>query len=97
MADSSLGQYESQWPELMAAAVFAAVHSGILLVLVQRGIRGGIATAGLKGSLRQRRAPRPEATYTASIARMLAIASAPPVSAGSEPVTAAQKARSWYS
>ena len=44
-----LGQYSSQWPELMAAAIFAAIPSAILLVLVQRGIRGGIATAGLKG------------------------------------------------
>jgi multiple sugar transport system permease protein len=44
-----LGQYTSQWPELMAAAIFAAIPSAILLVLVQRGIRGGIATAGLKG------------------------------------------------
>jgi ABC-type maltose transport system permease subunit len=33
----------------MAAAVFAAIPSAILLVLVQRAIRGGIATAGLKG------------------------------------------------
>jgi ABC-type maltose transport system permease subunit len=33
----------------MAAAVFAAIPSAILLVLVQQGIRGGIATAGLKG------------------------------------------------
>jgi multiple sugar transport system permease protein len=46
---SYLGQYESQWPNLMAAALFAAIPSGILLVLVQRAIRGGIATAGLKG------------------------------------------------
>jgi len=46
---SYLGQYTSQWPELMAAAVFAAIPSAILLVLVQQGIRGGIATAGLKG------------------------------------------------
>jgi multiple sugar transport system permease protein len=46
---SYLGQYESQWPGLMAAAVFAAIPSGMLLLLVQRGIRGGIATAGLKG------------------------------------------------
>jgi multiple sugar transport system permease protein len=44
-----LGEYTSQWPELMAAAIFAAIPSAILLVLVQRGIRGGIATAGLKG------------------------------------------------
>jgi multiple sugar transport system permease protein len=44
-----LGQYTSQWPDLMAAAIFAAIPSAILLVLVQRGIRGGIATAGLKG------------------------------------------------
>jgi multiple sugar transport system permease protein len=44
-----LGQYASQWPDLMAAAIFAAVPSAVLLVLVQRGIRGGIATAGLKG------------------------------------------------
>jgi multiple sugar transport system permease protein len=44
-----LGQYASQWPDLMAAAVFAAIPSAILLVLVQRAIRGGIATAGLKG------------------------------------------------
>jgi multiple sugar transport system permease protein len=44
-----LGEYTSQWPDLMAAAIFAAIPSGILLVLVQRGIRGGIATAGLKG------------------------------------------------
>jgi ABC-type maltose transport system permease subunit len=44
-----LGQYTSQWPELMAAAIFAAIPSAVLLVLVQRGIRGGIATAGLKG------------------------------------------------
>jgi multiple sugar transport system permease protein len=44
-----LGMYTSQWPELMAAAIFAAIPSAILLVLVQRGIRGGIATAGLKG------------------------------------------------
>lgn len=44
-----LGQYSSQWPDLMAAAIFAAIPSAILLVLVQRGIRGGIATAGLKG------------------------------------------------
>jgi ABC-type maltose transport system permease subunit len=40
--------YTSQWPELMAAAIFAAIPSVILLVLVQRGIRGGVATAGLK-------------------------------------------------
>jgi multiple sugar transport system permease protein len=46
---SYLGQYESEWPNLMAAAVFAAIPSGVLLLLVQRGIRGGIATAGLKG------------------------------------------------
>ena len=44
-----LGMYTSQWLELMAAAIFAAIPSAILLVLVQRGIRGGIATAGLKG------------------------------------------------
>ena len=44
-----LGLYTSQWPELMAAAIFAAIPSAILLVLVQRAIRGGIATAGLKG------------------------------------------------
>ncbi len=44
-----LGEYTSQWPDLMAAAIFAAIPSAILLVLVQRGIRGGIATAGLKG------------------------------------------------
>jgi multiple sugar transport system permease protein len=44
-----LGQYSSQWPDLMAAAIFAAIPSAVLLVLVQRGIRGGIATAGLKG------------------------------------------------
>jgi multiple sugar transport system permease protein len=46
---SYMGQYTSQWPDLMAAAVFAAIPSAILLVLVQQGIRGGIATAGLKG------------------------------------------------
>ena len=44
-----LGEYSSQWPELMAAAIFAAIPSAVLLVLVQRGVRGGIATAGLKG------------------------------------------------
>jgi len=44
-----LGQYTSLWPNLMAAAIFAAIPSAILLVLVQRGIKGGIATAGLKG------------------------------------------------
>ena len=46
---SYMGQYTSQWPELMAAAVFAAIPSAILLILVQQGIRGGMATAGLKG------------------------------------------------
>ena len=46
---SYMGQYTSQWPELMAAAVFAAVPSAILLILVQQGIKGGMATAGLKG------------------------------------------------
>ena len=40
---SYMGQYTSQWPELMAAAVFAAVPSAILLILVQQGIRGGRA------------------------------------------------------
>jgi len=46
---SYMGQYTSLWPDLMAAAVFAAIPSAILLVLVQQGIKGGIATAGLKG------------------------------------------------
>ena len=46
---SYMGQYTSRWPELMAAAVFAAIPSTILLVLVQQGIRGRVATAGLKG------------------------------------------------
>ncbi len=46
---SYMGQYTSLWPDLMAAAVFAAIPSAILLILVQQGIKGGIATAGLKG------------------------------------------------
>jgi len=46
---SYMGQYTSQWTDLMAAAVFAAIPSAILLVLVQKAIKGGMATAGLKG------------------------------------------------
>jgi multiple sugar transport system permease protein len=46
---SYMGQYTSLWPDLMAAAVFAAIPSAVLLILVQQGIKGGIATAGLKG------------------------------------------------
>lgn len=46
---SYLGLHTEQWPDLMAAAVFAAVPSGVLLVVAQRWIRGGLATSGLKG------------------------------------------------
>ena len=44
-----IGLYTENWPAVMGAALFAALPAVVLLVLVQRAIKGGLVTSGLKG------------------------------------------------
>ena len=47
---SYVGVSIQNWPLVMAASLFAAVPAAVFLVLVQRVVKGGMVSTGLKGS-----------------------------------------------
>jgi multiple sugar transport system permease protein len=46
---SYVGVSIQNWPLVMAASLFAAVPAAVFLVLVQRVVKGGLVSTGLKG------------------------------------------------
>jgi multiple sugar transport system permease protein len=46
---SYLGVSIQNWPSVMAASLFAAVPAAVFLVVVQRVVKGGLVSTGLKG------------------------------------------------
>ena len=46
---SYLGVSIQNWPSVMAASLFAAVPAAVFLIVVQRVVKGGLVSSGLKG------------------------------------------------